>query len=70
MPSASRIVHRTRRETEIVFSELRSVDATHSDFLVTHENLPPMIKDTALVYLTAALGIMFSTANPSLLPQR
>jgi glycosyltransferase involved in cell wall biosynthesis len=66
--SALSALHKLRPDVEIMFYGSSSAQNYPLDFPVTFCGVLPGIADLAKLYATSALGVVFSTTNPSLVP--
>jgi glycosyltransferase involved in cell wall biosynthesis len=65
---ALREFHRLRPDYEILFFGSGSAKAYPQDYPVSYLDIVPTLDDLAKLYTTSAMGLVFSTTNPSLVP--
>jgi glycosyltransferase involved in cell wall biosynthesis len=65
---ALREFHRLRPEYEILFFGSASAKRHPQDYPVKYLDVVPTLDELAEIYATSALGLVFSTTNPSLVP--
>jgi len=65
---ALREFHKLRPDYEILFFGSGSAKEHRQDYPVSYLDVVPTLHDLAELYATSALGLVFSTTNPSLVP--
>jgi glycosyltransferase involved in cell wall biosynthesis len=65
---ALREFHRLRPDYEILFFGSGSAKQHPQEYPVSYLDIVPTLQDLAQLYSTSALGLVFSTTNPSLVP--